>query len=77
MTQPSPADQLRSAAEVLRQHASIGAYTATPAGAALLRVREPLAQWLDAEAGHLDHDDYPAAHPHALAVARAITGDTT
>ncbi|NML55336.1 hypothetical protein HHL19_16320 [Streptomyces sp. R302] len=31
-----------------------------------------LAQWLDAEAGHLDHDGHPALHEHALAVARAI-----
>ena len=54
----------------------------TPEHAAYIALMHPgvghaLAQWLNAEAGHLDHDDYPAAHPHALAVARAITGDTT
>lgn len=31
MTQPSPADQLRTAAEKLRGKTSIGAFTATPA----------------------------------------------
>src|SRR5690242_7880115 len=116
MTQPSPADQLRTAAEKLRatadaatpgpwrQHDThLGQYghTATVlsgtgndtqlrawlptmshepwdesrnawADAAYialmgLGVGHALAQWLDAEAGHLDHDDYPAAHHHALA----------
>ncbi|TXS07013.1 hypothetical protein EAO70_36450 [Streptomyces sp. adm13(2018)] len=76
MTQPSPADQLRAAAKVLRGKTSIGAFTATPAGAGLLRAREPIAQWLDSEASHLDHDDFPALHETALEVARAITGDT-
>ena len=69
------ADELRAAAETLRQHASIGAYTATPAGAALLRAREPLAQWLDdwARPGTTEDAPWPDLH-RALAVARAING---
>lgn len=31
-----------------------------------------LADWLDAEAGHLANDDFPGIHAHALAVARAV-----
>ena len=109
MTQPSPAEQLRAAAEVLRQHADAAeadvdtnpywesALTERPdwyangvrnglggpSGeyAALMHpgVGHALAQWLDSwtgidlyEAGSLPEDAR-----HALAVARAITGDTT
>jgi hypothetical protein len=72
----------------LREHTSIDAYTATPAGAALLRAREPLADWLDTTASYADLVDsladaqgIDAADAHgsivrdALAVARAILGD--
>jgi hypothetical protein len=75
----SPADELRAAAQTLRQTATIGAYTATPAGAALLRAREPLAQWLCATASHLDANTHPGWQETTaglpLAVARAINGD--
>jgi hypothetical protein len=70
----TPADELRQAAETLHSARSTGAMTATPAVAALLRAREPLADWLESwtgidlyEAGSLPEDA-----KHALAVARAV-----
>ena len=86
----SPADTLRAAAARLREHTSIGAYTATTSGAALLRAREPLADWLDEVAQLHEPDtnargygcdwcgdeDWPCSDTrHALAVARAVLGD--
>jgi len=72
----TPADELRTAAEKLRNAAFRGAMTATPAVAALLRAREPLARWLDSWDG-ADVDEH-AAMPddlrHALLIARAING---
>ncbi|MGW4028213.1 hypothetical protein ACWEFL_02655 [Streptomyces sp. NPDC004838] len=90
-TAPTPADELRDAAQTLRQHVAIGAYTATPTGAALLRAREPLAQLLDftadiaslfsqlADAKGIPVDD-PHPDPavrHALTVARNINRSST
>jgi hypothetical protein len=84
MTQPSPADTLRAAAERLRQPASVGAYTATPAGAGLLRAREPLARLLDAAVEHVEEVfmccDYGPDHcaevaGPAMTVARAVLGE--
>ncbi|MFC8553365.1 hypothetical protein ACFUMI_38315 [Streptomyces sp. NPDC057273] len=79
MTQPSPVDTLHDAAERLRKHAPTGAYTATPAGAALLRAREPLADWLEHTVTTLAASTHPGwlecVAPHALAVARAILGE--
>jgi len=71
MTQPSPADQLRTAAEKLRD------YTEDLPGY-LQGMAEPVAQWLDSWVRpDLDENaPWPDAR-HALAVARAITGDTT
>ncbi|WP_282695467.1 hypothetical protein [Streptomyces sp. CC208A] len=91
MTQPSPADQLRAAAEGLRLIEDDLPGWLRPLG-------EPLADWLDATArvydsrdegarltwGSLTHPDAarfiqdgPGGGAEALAVARAITGDTT
>ena len=85
---PTPADELKAAAEVLRKPVTIGAYTATPAGAALLRAREPLTKLLTGAAETvttyrdlgIDHDrtkcdDFACdLVGHALAAARAILG---
>jgi hypothetical protein len=78
----TPADELRAAAETLRSATFRGAMTATPAVAALVRAREPLAAWLDecrADSVRLhslfpDADGQSKTNPHALAVARAILG---
>lgn len=73
-TQPSTAEQLRTAAKVLR--GPDGTITVTiPADAA-----ESLSQWLDFEADFIDRlpgAEYKPRTDRALAVARAITGDTT
>ncbi len=114
MTQPSPADTLRAAAERLRQLvtdlddcrgpwyvvnrdqrpypqtiSNIGvpyvvASTTTdpsypPTIADYIATMHPgvgtaLADWLTAEMAHLEQDNFPALHAHALAVARAILG---
>jgi hypothetical protein len=37
-------------------------------------VGKALADWLTVEMVQLEHDDFPALHAHALAVARAING---
>lgn len=115
MTQPSPADTLRAAADKLRsrvadledcrgpwyivnedQHpypqtiSNIGvpyvvASTTTdpshpPTIAAYICTMHPgvgraIADWLTVEMVHLENDNFPALHAHALAVARAILGD--
>lgn len=90
MTQHSPADQLRTAAEKLRHPRVAEQYSPG--------LTTVLAQWLDAtaqiydcrdEAARLTWDslthpdairfiqDGPGGGDEALAVARAITGDTT
>jgi hypothetical protein len=79
----SPTDELRQAAATLRASRFSGAMTATPAVAALLRAREPIADWLEHEAeitsvDHLYAEREPCgwcgtpANGHALAVARQI-----
>ena len=67
----NPAEELRTAATTLRTATFRGAMTATPAVAALVRAREPLADLLDDQA---DGDDEGVINPWALAVARAISG---
>lgn len=67
----TPVDELRAAASRLRGARVAGATTATPAVAALLRAREPLANWLEAAAHDADAVR-TGADPHGLAVARAI-----
>jgi hypothetical protein len=79
----TPADELRTAADTLRQARFTGAMTATPAVAALIRAREPLARWLTKLADFCDEverthgqqppDDNPSI-TDALAVARQING---
>lgn len=73
--------ELKAAAAKLRTATFRGAMTATPAVAALVAAREPLAQLLDnaaatAEGLHgifADSDDPTEfVHPDTLAVARAI-----
>lgn len=79
----TPAEELLAAASKLRTAVFRGAMTATPAVAALVRAREPLAKWLEetaAEVRTAEGTEY-ALHPDggvfgswdaALAVARAI-----
>lgn len=77
----TPDEELRAAATALRTATFRGAMTATPAVAALLRAREPLADWLDFHAAMGDRlrslfdgdlpTDEDINHP-ALAVARTI-----
>ncbi|MEU3529178.1 hypothetical protein AB0E62_35910 [Streptomyces sp. NPDC038707] len=71
----STPDELHAAASALRQARFPAAMTATPAVAALLKAREPLAQWLDFEADLIKQ--VPGAElrgrtQRALAVARAL-----
>jgi hypothetical protein len=71
---PTPADELKTAAETLRGATFRGAMTATPAVAALLRAREPIADWLDSWDG-VDIDEHasmPDDLRHALVIARAL-----
>lgn len=78
----TPADELREAARTLRTAAFRGAMTATPAVAALVRAREPLALLLEAvasnalETAHEECSAWCSAETcdlsAALAVARAI-----
>lgn len=75
------ADELRAAEATLKGATFRGAMTATPAVAALVRAREPLAAWLefvrsDAERLSRAIGDSPdqCLNPHALAIARAING---
>lgn len=84
MTQTSPVDILRDAAQLLRQPATTVASTMTPSAAALLRAREPLSKLLDSALDHVEMDfmccDHGPDHCSdyagpALAVARAILGD--
>jgi len=72
MTQPSPAEQLRTAVKALT--APAGTPTVTiPATAA-----HALGAWLTSWArdGLHENHPWPDLH-HALTIARAITGDTT
>lgn len=79
----NPDDEITAAVQTLRSATFRGAMTATPAVAALLRAREPLAKWLDeclADSASLrslfpDACSSSKTNPHALAVARAILGD--
>lgn len=74
----TPAEEIQTAAKTLRSATFRGAMTATPAVAALVRAREPLANWLEitatslAASTHPDWQDCVAAD--ALATARAING---
>jgi hypothetical protein len=83
----TPADELRTAAETLRTARFAGAMTATPAVAALLRAREPIADLLGEHAAFASLFDqlwrarcgtapaeaeYAAETRKALAVARQI-----
>jgi hypothetical protein len=73
----TPAEELRAAADTLRAATFTGAMTATPAVAALLRARGPLAAWLDSW-GLVDLREHAAMQEdarHALAIARAINGE--
>ncbi|MFD3802619.1 hypothetical protein ACFWTC_03100 [Streptomyces sp. NPDC058619] len=72
----TPSEELRAAAETLRAATIRGAITATPAVAALVRARGPLAELLDDHAARLDATTHPSwqegiAGP-ALTVARAL-----
>lgn len=79
----TPADELRAAAETLRGAAFRGAMTATPAVAALIRARRPLASLLERAAARTPEATHPEdqgwCSPEtcdlaaALAVARALT----
>jgi hypothetical protein len=69
-----PSAELRTAADTLRNARFAGAMTATPAVAALIRAREPLARWLDSWAV-IDLREHAAMQEdarHALTIARAI-----
>ena len=70
----TPAAELTAAADTLRTAAFRGAMTATPAVAALIRAREPLAAWMESWTGIDLREDaaLPEDAQHALAVARAI-----
>lgn len=83
----TPADELRQAADTLRSARFAGAMTATPAVAALLRAREPIAAllaehaafsslfdqlWLARRGAAPAESEYTAETRKALAVARAI-----
>jgi hypothetical protein len=85
----SPADELRTAAQTLRTARFAGAMTSTPAVAALLRAREPLAALLGEHASFASlfdqlwrarcgdtpaESEYAAETRKALAVARALNG---
>lgn len=72
----TPADEINAAAQTLRTATFRGAMTATPAVAALVRAREPLASWLDSWTGIELREDaaLPEDAQHALATARAING---
>ncbi|KUJ65417.1 hypothetical protein [Streptosporangium amethystogenes] len=71
MTQTSPADELRAAAEGFRLIEDDLPGWLRPLG-------EPLAQWLEAEAERIQIAAHPSRHETyaapALAVARAING---
>jgi hypothetical protein len=73
----TPVDEINTAAATLRSATFRGAMTATPAVAALVRAREPLARWLESWSG-IELRESAAMQEdacHALAVARAILGD--
>lgn len=74
----TPAEELTAAAQALRTARFTGAMTATPAVAALLRAREPLAKWLENTAASLKASTHPGwqecVAPDSLAVARQILG---
>ncbi|MEU4133623.1 hypothetical protein [Streptomyces wuyuanensis] len=77
----TPAQELRAAADKLRQMRFPAAMTATSSTAALIGARLPLADWLDAQAAepvaatHSSMCPDPACTINAaLAVARAING---
>lgn len=68
--------ELSAAAATLRSARIAEEITATPAVAALIRAREPLAKWLISWGGiELEEGGpLPEDAQHALAVARAING---
>ncbi|MFF8482360.1 hypothetical protein [Streptomyces antibioticus] len=74
----TPADELHAAAAKLRAATFRGAITATPAVAALISARKPLALWLENTATSLAANTHPGWQEYiaadALAVARAILG---
>lgn len=72
----TPADELTAAAEKLRTARFTGALTATPAVAALIAAREPIAKWLTSWAPIEIREDGPLPEDAALALAtaRAING---
>ncbi|MCX4571562.1 hypothetical protein ACF060_31195 [Streptomyces werraensis] len=85
--QLTPADEIRAAADMLRNALYPGAFSADRTVAALVRAHDPIATWLERHAGiaadvqeqhgdgftedALDHDTR-----HALAVARAMNEET-
>ncbi|MEU3220004.1 hypothetical protein [Streptomyces sp. NPDC006971] len=74
----TPDAELRAAITLLRTAPFTGARTMTAATAALLRAREPIADWLDSWTGVdlSEHGPMPEDARHALAVARQILGTT-
>lgn len=79
MTDTSPADEIRAAAEVLRRPNHKGAFTASSSAAALLRARQPLADWLESldDIAVSEHGPLPAEYEHALTIARHINQEPT
>lgn len=86
----TPADELAAAAETLRSARFTGAMTATPAVAALVRAREPIAELLQEHAAFVSlfdqlwqasrgkapaEKEYTAETRKALTAARALNGD--
>ncbi|MGW1468470.1 hypothetical protein ACWCPT_29510 [Streptomyces sp. NPDC002308] len=78
MPTPTPAETLRAAATKLRDAHLQGGMTATPAVAALVRARLPIAAWLEAAAQRVTVAA-PGwgfdAEPHALVAARELLGE--
>ena len=70
------ADELAAAADKLRTARFTGALTATPAVAALIAAREPIAKWLISWTPIELREDGPLPEDASLAIAtaRAING---
>lgn len=84
--QLTPADEIRTAADMLRNALYPGAFSADRTVAALVRAHDPIATWLERHAGiaaevqqHLGEEFQEAALDHdtldALAVARAMNAE--
>jgi len=85
--QLTPADEIRAAADMLRNALYPGAFSADRTVAALVRAHEPMAAWLERHAGiaaelqdYLGEEFQEGALDHdtldALAVARAMNEET-